>query len=325
MVTSKRILYGVFVLVLVGPKVSPGSETGTPTIREEDAEAQRRAAEESARNAQAQGASDNMNSNANQAKTTETLGAAGNAATGTLLVQQGTVLEGKEETRTQGIIMVAMGVLSLTQAAVTIAGAFASEDVADATNAYSAPTDSFDGTSPMSLTKAKSEYDKLAVNQKLKSLAARGYKFNPKTGQVTTPLGPMEAESIASPASMAAAGLSPSQIASVGATVEEAVRQAADRYHVSSMGTDSGGGGYTPSKSSSGSEIKPYFNPSSYFLDKARKPASVEGLHRLAGGELIGVKSDDIFQIVHRYYQARRKANMFIETEDPEKKSTPQH
>jgi hypothetical protein len=87
------------------------------------------------------------------------------------------------------------------------------------------------------------------------------------------------------------------------------------------MGLDSrggGGGGMNDgSEMGGGSGSDPmaaYLASLKNKMNKGRGPASVAGMQRMAGGEPIGVKMDNIFEMIHRRYQKKRKANIFIET-----------
>ena len=165
------------------------------------------------------------------------------------------------------------------------------------------------------------------INEGLKNLEGKGYKVNAAAGTVTTPNGEMPMSAFSSPESMAAAGYDESSVnaarAAIGKLNADAVEKYGDKANVVAMGLDSRGGGGGALGAGGGEGVSfdgsdpmaAYLASLKNKMNKKRGPASVAGMQRMAGGEPIGVKMDNIFEMVHRRYQKKRKANIFIETD----------
>ncbi|MCB0412016.1 MAG: hypothetical protein KDD22_05785 [Bdellovibrionales bacterium] len=159
------------------------------------------------------------------------------------------------------------------------------------------------------------------VKTNLKKLADAGYTVDPKTGEVTTPKGTFPASAFSSPAGMASAGFSSADIQAAGKAIDDINKKYGglleSQPKVSGMEFNTAGGG---SSGSGGGGYKSSFDD---YLAGMKKPGfggSMDKNRMLAGKSLtygqdpIGVKVDDIFQMVHRRYQAKRKIQTFIET-----------
>lgn len=156
------------------------------------------------------------------------------------------------------------------------------------------------------------------VKKNLDTLAKAGYKVDPQTGNVTTPEGTFPASTFDSPASMAAAGI-PVDVSKANEALAEINEDLAGKYSASVGAMEletggGGGGGYGGSGSSSGSYDSPLAD---YFKSLKKKGTDkdrmIAGKSLTYGNDPIGVKVDDIFMMVHRRYQAKRKINTFIE------------
>ena len=182
----------------------------------------------------------------------------------------------------------------------------------------------YDGTSTASAgvdggaTGAKALQEKALKG--ISRLNELGYKDIPDAQAIEFPDGkkvPYSATNSA--AGMASAGFSPSQIASGLKLQKKAQEAVADKYKVTSMGLASAGGsggGYGNSYEEDEEQSKRKDPLAAYLASlkkKNRKPASMAGMQRrLANGSTIGVKSDNIFDMIHRRYQKKRAAKEFI-------------
>ncbi|MCB0366044.1 MAG: hypothetical protein H6624_17530 [Bdellovibrionaceae bacterium] len=169
------------------------------------------------------------------------------------------------------------------------------------------------------------------INEGLRNLENKGYKVNAAAGTITTPNGEMPLSAFSSPEAMAAAGYDEASVnaarAAIGKLNRDAVEQYGDKANVVAMGLDSRGGGGGALGAGGGEGVSfdgsdpmaAYLASLKNKMNKKRGPANVAGMQRMAGGEPIGVKMDNIFEMVHRRYQKKRKANIFIETDTQNK------
>jgi len=153
--------------------------------------------------------------------------------------------------------------------------------------------------------------DAARVNDALNTAKDLGLTLNPdgsvtdiKSGKTFT------GASFGSDAAMSSAGLSAGDIAKVKAMTKKISKGYKPR--VSGIGFKNAGGG------ASGSSYK--FDDSDPFADllkrmnkKKRGPAAVAGLKKKYNGDVIGVKQDDIFKMIHRRYKYKRAQKFFIE------------
>ncbi|MCB0340841.1 MAG: hypothetical protein KDD59_01265 [Bdellovibrionales bacterium] len=145
-------------------------------------------------------------------------------------------------------------------------------------------------------------------------LAKKGVTFDEKTGKVTTPNGVYDGAALSSGASMASAGLiDEAQIEEVDqmmAKVNAAV--AAKKFSTGPLvaGGGGGGGGYGSRNRGPASVDNP-FGQFGLGLAGAKGKPKVAGLQKMFNGEAIGVKADNIFEMVRRKYTAKNKENFF--------------
>jgi hypothetical protein len=108
--------------------------------------------------------------------------------------------------------------------------------------------------------------------------------------------------------------------ANAAGDVMDAIRSELEKSgaSVAAMPVDSGGGG---GYSAGGGEGADFGDLSSFQLpslknpfDHADKKKIIAGKSLMVGGEPIGVKGDNIFDMVHRAYQKKRGRNQFLET-----------
>lgn len=126
-----------------------------------------------------------------------------------------------------------------------------------------------------------------------------------------------------SEAALINAGFSPSQasgamskLGKVNAMLAEKAKQlGADDPHLISMGVDGGGGGGASRSPASEDGLDDYLkrlrNP--FGLNGKQKGAMVAGKSLAHGDDQVGVKQDNIFQMMNRAYQSRRDDDQFIE------------
>jgi len=232
-------------------------------------------------------------------------------------------------------MMIMMGVMALGQAAASLAAAGQSSGTGDASAAgwgdYSlspgAGTDptgvggtGVDGGSNSgggTITPAGLQNK---IKDGLKTLASQGVHVDLAAKTVTMPDGTTKSlDSIKDAASMAAAGFSPSQSSAALAAADKLTKEALAKYggdmpRVTAVGVESGGGDGGGSYSSNSEDGRSnYMGNMRYGLSAADKARMIAGKSIMAGGEPIGVKGDDIFQMIHRHYDLKRKGNEFIE------------
>ena len=159
-----------------------------------------------------------------------------------------------------------------------------------------------------------------------------GYSYDPSTGMLTTPEGQFSPSILdQDPQTAASQGFNTSgmqqgqaEALTIAASFNDDLKKKGllDQLNapsVSGVGVDStggGGGGAGSGGDYGGGDLASGFGD---YLAKMRrglaskKDAVIAGKSKMLGGEMIGVKVDDIFAMVHRRYQAKRKTNDFIE------------
>ncbi len=157
----------------------------------------------------------------------------------------------------------------------------------------------------------------------LTNLEKDGISIDEKNGMLHTPDGSVPLSTFADVSEgMEALGANEDQIAQVLALSQ----QVADQFgaNVVGMEVNTGGGGGRPAM---GRIQLDDSDPLGDYLRSLRGPASqksaaerVAGKSRMLGGEPIGVAADNIFEMVHRRYQQKRKQGLFIESPDAQPK-----
>ena len=152
---------------------------------------------------------------------------------------------------------------------------------------------------------------------------ASGIKISPDGETVTLPNGKkIASSSLGSAAGMKAAGFGNAEIASVGKFMDDqAKRASATSSKVSSLTNDQGGGGGgggfggaggsggAGEVGSGGGGYDPYGRMKGA---GGKNDKGVAGMSKKLGSDNIGVSGDNIFEMVHRRYDARDKANAFL-------------
>jgi len=160
-------------------------------------------------------------------------------------------------------------------------------------------------------------YSDPTVKKAMDKLKETGYEVTPDG--VTFPDGTFQpASAFNSPSSMLAAGMGADAASAAGEALEDINKQiAASGGNVASMAVDSAGG-YA---SGGGGGSSGFGELSSFKLPKLKNPFDrkdnkklLAGKSVMVGGEPIGVKGDDIFDMVHRAYQKKRTKSQFLES-----------
>lgn len=165
-------------------------------------------------------------------------------------------------------------------------------------------------------------------------LTTAGFKIDEKTGVVTTPDGlQVSASDLGSSTAMAAAGMTPEQIASLQAAQSAVDNQlnpiAENAARVLAMGVETGGGGgvggagaaagFNLDDLDAGALDDPNGSLTSYLkkLQQGQKGSEkdrmIAGKSVKFGGDPIGIQQDNIFEIVHRRYTSKKKLKNFID------------
>lgn len=142
-----------------------------------------------------------------------------------------------------------------------------------------------------------------------------GYKLDPTGSKIITPDGKEMSLSAVSDMATNGTGLSEEEFAAVKDGLKKANEDLASQFNVAAMGFESGGGGGAGGlgkfdfKGVDNSALNDYLKR----LQGGRKPASIAGMKRKVGNDNIGVAGDNIFDMIHRRYQDKRKQNILIE------------
>jgi hypothetical protein len=254
-----------------------------------------------------------INPGSNTGQQSQSGGSGTNAAVGGALMAAGAALMSNPPTVPPGAMLMAMGILAMMQSGEDsgAAGQSAATGAASVTNGTGTTTTPVDPTGTSSFTQAK-------IKEGQAKLAEAGYKVSEKG--VTTPDGSfIPANSFNSPSSMAAAGIPQSAIDQAQGILANADTGALNGAKVSSVGVNTGGGGAGSGISegdSSGSSDPgggPMGNP--FNIDGEKKGQLVAGKTVMFDGEPIGVRGQNIFDMVHSCYQKKREGKHFIESE----------
>ena len=123
-------------------------------------------------------------------------------------------------------------------------------------------------------------------------------------------------DAMGSAASMTAAGFDANSAQAASAVLADINKKLGDPNapNIVSMGVDSSGGGGSSSRSGS-DDSSGYSFKNPWNLSANARSKMVAGKSVTLAGEPIGVKGDNLFEMVHRAYDKKRKTENFIESE----------
>lgn len=210
----------------------------------------------------------------------------------------------------------AMGALAAAQGAAQGQAAGMSDLAFDASEYKPGDYGNNNGLKPSSEGNGKAGFDNPIVKKGMEHLTESGYKVGPDG--VTFPDGSFKSGSdFTSANSMMAAGIDEAS----AKAAEAALNEINDRIgksgaNVVAMGVNSGsGGGYSDSGSADFGDLGDFSLPKMQnpFANPNEKKI-LAGKSVMVGGEPIGVKGDNIFDMVHRAYQKKRTKRQFFES-----------
>lgn len=251
-----------------------------------------------------------INPSANNAQSSESGAAAANMAAGAALMAACMM------TQPPNLALCALGALALMQGANDNNDAGQSGNSATVSSQTPSPT-ATPATTPTVApdpTGTDSFQSSTAAGQQ--ALAAAGYTVTPDS--VTAPDGTsVPSSQFGTSGGMAQAGFSADQIKAA----QKAIADANSKYggiKVSSVDVadgSGGGGGGNGNGGQAGFTLPSFANP--FAINNKAKQALVAGKTVLFDGEPIGVRGDDIFQMVHLAYDRKRQRNSFLEAPQP--------
>jgi hypothetical protein len=256
-----------------------------------------------------------INPGSQEGQKSQSGGAGVNAAVGSGLMAAGAALMSNPKTVPPGVVLMGMGILAMMQAKEDsgAAGQSAATGFASNVNDGSVTPGAVDPNGTGAFAEAK-------IKEGQAKLGEAGYKMTSKG--LTGPDGSfIPAKAFSSPSSMAAAGMSPTTIAAVQEGLADAQAGASgSAARVSGVGINTGGGGgsgggMTEDESNGSSESGTgVVNP--FDIGAEKKGSLVAGKTVMFDGEPIGVRGQNIFDMVHVSYQKKREGKHFIETEN---------
>ncbi len=213
----------------------------------------------------------------------------------------------------------AMAALAFAQAAMSLKGAKdakKTQDASECTGAYCGGGNNGNltgggtlpntGTLPTDDTLLRNLQN--TINGNLENLANQGYTYDAATNSVNTPSnGSVSSSALGSDAGLKSLGLSDAEIKDARALAADALKEAS-KY--ADMGGDFGVGGGRKTKAGPGygSDDKA-FDMNKYLaglMNKKGDARGVAGLEKKYGSDQIGVAQDNIFNMIHRRYEAKK-------------------
>lgn len=209
----------------------------------------------------------------------------------------------------------AMGAMALMQSGHDAGAAGQSYNVADVTK-----NDSTSNKDYPDDQNGLSDFDKSELDKAKAKLGEAGYTVT--ENGVKFPDGSMHASTdLISPSAMASAGLDPSASKDAQSLVDSIIADAAKEgqsgARVSGVGVNSGGGGGSGSASADGGGSDSGYGAGGAYgkgvgADDKRK--MIAGKTVMFDGEPIGVRGNNIFDMIHTCYEKKRASNQFIDT-----------
>ncbi len=152
-------------------------------------------------------------------------------------------------------------------------------------------------------------YEDLAALQQ--QLADKGYVMSADGSSISTPGGEVSTAAIAS-GNAPGFEMTDDVKATVAAIAEDAMKKASGNKVVA-VGLQDGGGGGGGAGFAAAEESSSKFDMSKYLRGlKNRDPSNVSGLSKKLGDDNIGIKSDNIFEMVSRQYKRKQSQSAFI-------------
>lgn len=252
-----------------------------------------------------------INPGSQTGKDSQKSGSGSNAGVGAALMAAGAAMMASPPTVAPGVALMAMGMLAMMQSKEDSGAA----DQSAATGMASNVNDGKTGTVPVDPS-GTSAFADAKIKEGQAKLAEAGYKLTNK-GLVAPDGSVTPTSAFNSPSSMAASGMSPSSIAAVQGALSDAQGGAMNGARVSGVGIASGGGGNggVTEGDSNGSSASDSGHSNPFGLGADQKRSLVAGKTVMFDGEPIGVRGQNIFEMVHTAYQKKRDGKHFIETE----------
>lgn len=247
-----------------------------------------------------------INSGASEGKSSQESGSAMNNMIGAAMIAAGMA----QQPPNMPLIM--MGMMALMQGAQDSSDAGKSADSYQA-SLYGTPNSTNQPPSPT--PDSGNALSSPLAEKGLSELQNAGYTMNPD-GSFTGPDGKkIIGNDFSTASAMQSAGFDPKSSADAAAYLAKVnAETGGGGAHAVSMGVDGeggGGGGGTQSGGDSDGSFA-YKNP--WLLSKADKRKLVQGKSVNLAGEPIGVRGDNLFDMVHRAYERKVKADNFIES-----------
>lgn len=210
----------------------------------------------------------------------------------------------------------AMGAMAAAQGAHQAGAAKASDATYDMSE-FNPNSPNYTGPNPASVDPSgNAGFTDPNIKAGIDKLAESGYTVT--ADGVTFPDGSFQPSSaFNSGSSMVAAGMDPAAARAADDVMAAINGELSSGASVASMGVESGGG-----YSAGGGGGEDFGGLESFTMAGMKNPFSkvdekklLAGKSMMVGGEPIGVKGDNIFDMVHRAYQKKRGKNQFLETQ----------
>lgn len=279
---------------------------------------------ESARQGGVGGGGSSINPSALQGQGSQNKGKDANDAAGSALMAAGAAMMATPQTMPIGIALMAMGMLAKKQAdednnaANQSAMTAAASQFGGASGTNGAGTTQVKANPNIANARGMSSIQDPKIKAALKKMEDAGYTVTEQG--LHKPDGTLvPASAFNSAGSMAAAGFDPATIREsqkvLGVINEELSKGKWGSMAMSEGSGGGAGGGYSSGSGSPGSESDSFkaFNP--FGLGADQKKALIAGKTVLLGGEPIGVRGNNIFEMMHFAYEKRRNGRQFIESE----------
>lgn len=152
------------------------------------------------------------------------------------------------------------------------------------------------------------------INNGIDNLRQYGVEIDQNKGTMTIKGKTYSAKDYASPAAMAAAGMSDSEIQAFQAAVNQVAKEADAKVKAADAvaGYEDGGSGGSTSAAAAADESYGGGLAAKQKYSVNRDPSNVAGLSKMLNGEPIGVANDGLFSMITRRYGVEQKKGAFI-------------